>query len=204
MSLMTHPYSCTPSRRRASFIAALLGGAALLSTTGLPAIGAARADEPIPQTEQSDVATLAPWSPHTILVVDAVYQHNKDGRADIVDADRGRLLGMVQAAYNPNVVLTPDATHFYVGETTWARGNRGERNDLLTEYDSRTLKIVDDEKLPGRALVTPKRNNLSISADGSLVYVYQMSPGSAVEVVDTATHKVTQTIDVPGCALTYS
>ncbi|MFT8897760.1 MAG: amine dehydrogenase large subunit [Acetobacter sp.] len=198
MSLMTFPHSRNTKGSRAAFLRSLLGGVALLAVTA-----SARADEPIPQTEQSDIATLAPWSPHTLLVVDAVYQHGKDGRAYVVDADKGRLLGMVQAAYNPNIVLSPDASHFFVGETTWERGNRGERNDLLAEYESSTLKIVADEKLPSRALVTPKRNNLAISADGSHVYVYQMSPGSAVEVVDTASHKVTQTVDVPGCALVY-
>lgn len=195
---MTLPHLCNPKGRRTAFLCSLLTGVALLAATAT-----ARADEPILQTEQSDVTTLAPWSPHTILVVDAVYQHNKDGRAYVIDADKGRLMGMVQAAYNANVTLTPDASHFYVGETTWERGNRGERNDLLAEYDARTLKITADEKLPSRALVTPKRNDLAISADASRVYVYQMSPGSGVEVVDTATHKVTQTVDVPGCALIY-
>jgi methylamine dehydrogenase heavy chain len=176
----------------------LAGGIALLA---LPAF--AGAAEPILQTEQSDVATLPAWGPHTILVVDAVYTHNKDGRAYVVDADKGKLLGMVQAAYNANVLLAPDASRFFVAETTWARGNRGERNDLLVEYNANTLGITADEKLPSRALVTPKRNNLGLSADVSRAYVYQMSPSNAVEVVDTKTHTVTQTVDIPGCALVY-
>lgn len=176
----------------------LAGGIALLA---LPAF--AGAAEPILQTEQSDVATLPAWGPHTILVVDAVYTHNKDGRAYVVDADKGKLLGMVQAAYNANVALAPDASRFFVAETTWARGNRGERNDLLVEYNANTLGITADEKLPSRALVTPKRNNLGLSADVSRAYVYQMSPSNAVEVVDTKTHTVTQTVDIPGCALVY-
>nr|WP_254454981.1 amine dehydrogenase large subunit [Acetobacter estunensis] len=200
---MTLPNSRNSAGRRvtrAAMLCSLASGLALLAgaTSG-------RAEVPVLQTEQSDTVKLAPWSAHTILVVDAVYQHNKDGRTYIVDADKGRLLGMVQAAYNANVVMTADdASKFYVGETTWERGNRGERNDLLAEYDSSTLQIIADEKLPSRALVTPKRNDLAISADGSYVYVYQMSPSNAVEVVDTKTHKVTQTVDIPGCALAYS
>ena len=195
---MTLP--CKPQGHPAAFLRALLGGVALF---GAMTAGAAHADDPIPQTEQSDIATLPAWSPHMILVVDAAYQHNKDGRAYVVDADKGRLLGMVQAAYNANVALTPDANRFYVGETTWSRGNRGDRNDLLVEYDSHTLKITSDEKLPSRALVTPKRNNLALNADASRAYVYQMSPGSAVEVVDTKKHEVSSAVDVPGCALIY-
>ncbi len=185
-------------RPRKSWSGLLLGSAAFFSAI------AVQAAEPVLQTEQSDVVRLKPYSPHTILVEDAVYTHNKDGRVDVVDADRGVLLGMVQAAYNPNVVLAPDASRFYVGETTWERGNRGARNDLLAEYDALTLQLTADEKLPSRALVTPKRNNLAISADGARVYVYQMSPANAVEVVDTKTHQVSQTVEIPGCALAYA
>ncbi|MFT9418745.1 amine dehydrogenase large subunit [Acetobacter sp.] len=183
---------------RKSWLGLLLGSAAFFSAATV------QAAEPVLQTEQSDVVTLKPYSPHTILVEDAVYTHNKDGRVDVVDADRGVLLGMVQAAYNPNMVLSPDASHFYVGETTWERGNRGARNDLLAEYDSQTLKLTADEKLPSRALVTPKRNDMAISADGARVYVYQMSPANAVQVVDTKEHKVTHTVEIPGCALAYA
>ncbi|OUJ12344.1 amine dehydrogenase large subunit [Acetobacter okinawensis] len=184
---------------RKFWVGLLLGSAAFFSSVA-PVLAA----EPVLQTEQSDVVTLKPYSPHTVLVEDAVYTHNKDGRVNVVDADKGVLLGMVQAAYNPNVVLAPDASRFYVGETTWERGNRGARNDLLAEYDALTLKLMVDEKLPSRALVTPKRNNLAISADGARVYVYQMSPANAVEVVDTKDHKVTHTVEVPGCALAYA
>lgn len=81
---------------------------------------AAKAAEPVLQTEQSDVITLPPYSPHTILVEDAVYTHNKDGRVYVVDADSGKLLGMVQAAYNGNMALTPDAKRIYVQKP---RGN---------------------------------------------------------------------------------
>ncbi|KAA8435826.1 amine dehydrogenase, partial [Acetobacter sp. DmW_125123] len=182
---------------RPSLLRALLGSAAILTMGGT----AAKAAEPVLQTEQSDVITLPAYSPHTILVEDAVYTHNKDGRVYVVDADSGKLLGMVQAAYNANMALTPDAKRIYVAETTWERGNRGARNDLLAEYDANTLKITSDEKLPARALVTPKKNDFALNADGSRSYVYQMSPSNAVEVVDNAAHKVTQTVEIPGCAL---
>ncbi len=88
-------------RPRKSWLGLLLGSAAFISAA------AVQAAEPVLQTEQSDVVTLKPYSPHTILVEDAVYTHNKDGRVDVVDADRGVLLGMVQAAYNANMVMTP-------------------------------------------------------------------------------------------------
>ncbi|GBR01079.1 amine dehydrogenase large subunit [Acetobacter oeni] len=163
----------------------------------------ALASDPVLQEEESDVVRLAPVTPHRVLVHDEAGQHAKDGRVYVVDADAGKLLGMVQAAYNANVVQDPAGKAFYVAETVWSRGNRGDRLDLLPAYDPQTLTITSDEVLPGRALVTPKKNDLSISNDGKHVYVFSMVPTSAVHVVDTVSHKVTQTVDIPGCALTY-
>lgn len=161
------------------------------------------ADEPVLETEESDILRLAPPGPHRILVEDAAGHHAKDGRVYVIDADAGKLLGMVQAAYNANVVEDPRSGAFYVGETVWSRGNRGDRADLLASYDPQTLEIADDLLLPGRALVTPKKNDLALSADGGKVYVFDMVPTNAVHVVDTATHKVARTVDIPGCALVY-
>ncbi len=174
--------------------AGLLGGIAA---------GRAVAEEPVLQEEESDIVRLSPVTPHRVLVHDEAGQHARDGRVYVVDADAGKLLGMVQAAYNANVVQDPGGKAFYVAETVWSRGNRGDRLDLLPAYDPQTLTITNDEVLPGRALVTPKQNDLAVSNDGKHVYVFSMVPTSAVHVVDTAAHKVTQTVDIPGCALIY-
>ncbi|WP_408871358.1 amine dehydrogenase large subunit [Gluconobacter frateurii] len=175
----------------------------LLATVASGACGNAYADDPVLQTEESDIIKLSPVTDHRILVQDAVGHHAKDGRVYVVDADKGKLLGMVQAAYNGNVVQDPKGRAFYVGETVWSRGNRGDRADLLASYDPQTLEIVNDQLLPGRALVTPKKNDLTISSDGSRVYVYDMVPTNAVHVIDTASHKLSLNVDLPGCALTY-
>nr|WP_087607393.1 amine dehydrogenase large subunit [Komagataeibacter europaeus] len=193
---MTVSYSGACRNLFGLFLCGLVASTALSPTM---AVGA----EPVLQTEQSDTITLPAAGPHTILVEDAVYNHNKDGRVYVVDADHGRRLGMVQAAYNANVAQSPDGQHFYVAETTWAHGNRGQRDDLLVQYDPHTLAVLSDEKLPARALVTPKKNDLAISADGSRAYVYVMSPTNGVEVIDTHNHTVEQTVEVPGCALAY-
>lgn len=185
-------------RRLARLVPAVT--AVLLASTALAA--SANTQPPLP-TEKSDIRKLAPVTPHRVLVEDMVGHHAKDGRVYVVDGDGGKLLGLVQAAYNANVVQAPDGKAFYVGETVWSRGNRGKREDLLATYDPQTLSIADDLVLPGRALVTPKKNDLGISADGSKVYVYDMVPTTAVHVVDAASHKVSETVGLPGCALVY-
>lgn len=182
--------------------AALVLGLVALGVSSVASLKA-WADEPVVQEEESDIIKLSPVTSHRILVQDTAGTHAKDGRIYVVDADKGKLLGMVQAAYNGNVVQDPKGRAFYVAETVWSRGNRGDRLDLLPAYDPQTLTITNDEVLPGRALVTPKKNDLAISQDGGRVYVFSMVPTNAVHVVDTATHKVSQTVDLPGCALAY-
>ena len=160
--------------------------------------------DPIPQTEQSDVLTLPPPTAHRLLITDAVYNHAKDGRAYLVDGDSARLLGMMPAAYNANIVADPKGGHYYVAETIWSRGNRGTRQDLLSVYDSRTLALTSEIALPGRALITTKRQDEDISADGHWVYVYNMTPTNSVIMVDTVTGKVAASVPVPGCGLAFA
>jgi methylamine dehydrogenase heavy chain len=172
--------------------------------TLMPVTNATAEDKPaILQAEQSDTTTLPPSSPHTVTVVDWVEAHAKDGRAFIVDGDSGNLLGMVSAAFYANVIRDPNDKSIYVAETIWSRGNRGDRQDLLTVYDARTLQISSEIKLPGRALITTKKQNLDVSADGKLVYVFNMDPSDSVIFVDPKAGKVVGTVDVPGCALMY-
>ncbi|MBB2202459.1 amine dehydrogenase large subunit [Gluconacetobacter tumulisoli] len=191
------------AERRRGMIRALAAPLTLLGALSVLASGPAQAADPILQTEESDILKLQPGGPHRILVEDGVYRHSKDGRVYVVDTDSGKLLGMVQAAYNANVAADPAGRTFYVAETTWERGNRGKRHDMLVAYDPLTLEPTMDIDLPSRALVTPKKADLGVSADGHYVYVYDTSPTNSVHVVDTAKKAVVQTVDVPGCALVY-
>jgi methylamine dehydrogenase heavy chain len=160
-------------------------------------------DQPaIPQAEVSDTASLA-FGPHYVIVYDWVEAHAKDGKAFIVDGDDASLKATLSAAFYANVVTDPLGKSFYVAETIWSRGNRGDRQDLLTVYDAKTTQISKEIKLPGRALITTKKQDADVSADGKLVYVFNMDPSDSVIVVDPAAGKVVGSVDIPGCALVY-
>ena len=160
--------------------------------------------DPIPQTEQSDVMTLPAPNPHRVLVTDGAYNHAKDGRVYVVDADHAHMLGMIPAAYNANIVADPKGARYYIGETIWTRGNRGTRQDLVSFYDSHTLDLTDEITLPGRALITTKKQDMDISADGHWIYVFNFTPSNSVVIVDTITKKVAGSVDVPGCGLVFA
>ena len=169
----------------------LLASAAMISA----AAGLA-ADLPPPLSpEVSDVALLPPSTPHRFVTI---------GRAGsvIFDGDSGKIQGSIPSGYIPNVAIAPDNSEFYVAETYWAHGARGKRDDLLSIYDGKTLNLVKEIPLPGRALVG-KVQNFDLNASGTRAYVYILSPAGAVTWVDLKRQKLGGTVEIPGCALVF-
>jgi len=167
----------------------LASAAALMSAASL----AADVTPPL-SPEVSDVATLS-TTPHYFVAV---------GRSSsvIFDADSGKIQGTIPSGYIPNVAFAPDNSRFYVSETYWAHGARGARDDLLTIYDGKTLNLVKEIRLPGRALVG-KVQNFGLNAAGTRAYVYMLSPAGAVTWVDLDKQKVGGTVEIPGCAMVF-
>jgi len=147
--------------------------------------------------EISDVATLSPNGPHRFFT-----SGFKDASFNIFDADSGKMEGSIPAGYVPNLAIAPDNSQFYVSETYWHHGARGQRDDLLSIYDAKTLSLLKEIALPGRALAE-KTQNMDISADGSKAYVYIMHPASSVVWVDLKKQAVGGTVEIPGCALVF-
>src|SRR6201992_1215052 len=130
--------------------------AVLLSVSAVSSLAlAAPANPPPPlKAEVSDVATLAPNPPHRY------FTFGYGESAVIYDADNGQIEGQVPTGHDSKLALAPDGSRIYVTETMWAHGNRGARADLLSVYDARTLALVKEIDLPGRALVGAKLKNL--------------------------------------------
>jgi methylamine dehydrogenase heavy chain len=148
-------------------------------------------------TEVSDVATLAPNPPHRFFTGGFRQQ-----AFTIFDGDNGKMEGNIPSGYIPNLAIAPDNSQFYVAETYWNHGARGKREDLVSIYDAKTLNLVKEITLPGRALVS-KKQIFDISALGSRAYVYIMMPVSSVVWVDLKKQQIGGTVEIPGCALVF-
>ncbi len=169
-----------------------------IGLAGLACHGAVAAPAAPPlEQEQSDVATLSPNPPHRFFTGG----WGPAGYA-IFDADSGKMEGSIPAGYAPNLAIAPDNSQFFVSETYWAHGARGQRDDLVSIYDAKTLNLLKEIKLPGRALVG-KIQNFDISASGSRAYVYIMHPAASVAWVDLKKQALGGTVEVPGCALVF-
>ncbi len=147
------------------------------------------------EPEQSDVATLSPNPPHRFFTV------GRTGSV-IFDGDSGKMEGSIPSGYSPNLAIAPDNSQFYVSETYWSHGARGTREDLLSVYDAKTLNLVKEIPLPGRALVF-KTQNFDVNASGTRAYVYIMHPAASVAWVDLKKQAVGGTVEIPGCALVF-
>ncbi|MET0271726.1 MAG: amine dehydrogenase large subunit [Phenylobacterium sp.] len=175
-------------------LAAVLAGAPCLALAQ-----PAAAPPPPLEPETSDVAVLPDPTPHRVFLLDAF----GGGEARIVDADTGKLLGGVSAASLSNLAIGPGQKQIYVAESIWTKGNRGDRQDMVSVYDGKTLNLVTEIALPGRVFMGPRQQNFAISASGKRGYVYNMDPSSSVIVVDLAAGKLEQTVEAPGCALAF-
>ena len=153
---------------------------------------------PALKAETSDVATLALNQPHRF------YTFGDSESAVIYDGDSGQIEGQVPTGHESNLALSPDGSRIYVTETMWSHGNRGVRADLLSVYDAKTLNLLKEIDLPGRALVGTKLKNLDISGSGKRAYIYNMHPASSVMWVNLDTQKMGGALETPGCALAFA
>ena len=169
---------------------------ALLWSLGAGAQAQAPAAPTMP--EVSDVATLPPAGPHRIWVMDPF-----SGAVQVIDGDSGSLKATIPGASLSSYAAGPDQRMVYVAESIWTRGNRGQRQDMVSIYDGLTLKLQAEVPIPSRAYVASSGQLFALNRDGSRGYVYSMQPASGVVVVDLAGRKVLRTVDTPGCALAF-
>jgi methylamine dehydrogenase heavy chain len=180
--------NATPNR-------ALWGAALIILSLG--AMEALGSPPPPLKPETSDVAVLAPNSPHRFFT-----SNPEKSSFVIFDGDSGKMEGSIPAGREPLLALAPDNSRFFVLETYWTHGTRGIRQDLVTIFDARTLNVLKEISLPGRAL-EDKVQNFDLNASGSRAYVFVMQPAASVIWVDLKKQVVGGTVEIPGCALVF-
>jgi methylamine dehydrogenase heavy chain len=113
----------------------------LLALTLAPAAALAQVPEGAALGTQEDHPTrvLPEPQPHWVYVLEPVFPYLVASKVWILDGDTLEFKGMASAGYTANLVLSHDKSAFYVAETYWSRGSRGDRTDVVTTYDSKTL-----------------------------------------------------------------
>ncbi len=159
---------------------------------------------PLP-SEEVGVAGPIAWSPHLVWVNDIAFPAMPDGRAILIDADTGRMLGMLSGGYGHNSLLfSPDGQRIYNPETYYARGTRGKRTDVITVYDAGRLVPLSEIVIPAkRFLSMPLLANQRLLDDGRLAVIYNFTPSQTVTVADVRAGRQLAEFDTPGCSLIF-
>lgn len=174
-----------------------IGLLALLA--GVTCVEAARAQVP-PETVGRVAALPDQIGAHWVWASDSVLN-----RSALFDADSGEMLGMV----NGGVGVSPLRPHVsrargevYVVETVYSRHHRGERTDLVTIYDAKTLAVAGEVVIPAKRADNGNGVGLAALLDGDrFLVVFNQNPGMSVSVVDLESRTFVGEISTGGCAL---
>ncbi len=177
-------------------VIAVLSVAALLGSTS------ARAELPIEPTPA--VKSLPSDYPSSyVFVSDGNFFGLEAGKVVIIDvaAEFDQYKGSLSSAQFGFFGQSKTRPELYVVETFYARGQRGERTDVLTIYDKASLNVVGEVLLPGgkRAQTLPEQGAFQISNDDRYAYIFNFTPAASVTIVDLVARKIVGDVDIPGC-----
>lgn len=131
-------------------------------------------------------------------------------RTTLFDAGDGRMLGTISsgAAGSGFVIFPlfpPARDEIYIAETYWSRGIRGERTDVVTVYDARTLKPKAEIPIPAkRGEYFPGNASNALSDDGRFMAVFNITPATSLSIVDVKERRFAGEVETPGCSLVFA
>jgi methylamine dehydrogenase heavy chain len=162
------------------------------------------------QPERPGIIQTLPetWPAHWIIAHDAAFFHMSDGKLIVLDADSdsptARFKGFMNSAFIGVFVQARTRPEIYVVDTFRSRGWRGERTDVITIYDKKTLGPIGEVVIPPkRSSNMPTDYNITLIDDEKLALVYNFTPAQSVSVVDIVAREFLAEIPTPGCALAY-
>jgi len=92
----------------------------------------------------------------------------------------------------------------FTAESFYSRGNRGQRTDTVTVFDTSTLAPVDEIiVLPKRALMGSIDGATALSDENRFLAVFNLTPATSLSVVDIERREFVGEISTPGCSLVY-
>jgi len=127
-------------------------------------------------------------------------------RVTLTDFNNDRALGTIDGGQMLTIPLFPKKNNreFYVPETHYSRGSRGEHTDIITFYDVETLSPITEVIIPPkRAQNSMPIGNAALSDDEQFIAVFNMTPAQSISIVDVKKRRFVQEIDTPGCSLVY-
>ncbi len=141
--------------------------------------------------------------PHRLIVLTPLWMAPA-AQMYFIDGDEAKFLAMTDGGFMARPAFAPEGDEFYVSETFWSRGTRGERADLITIYDSKSLQPTGEIPLPGGRFISGSRKHiLNVTPDGRHLLSFNLTPASSVSLVDLEDRETIAEIETPGCTLVF-
>ena len=127
------------------------------------------------------------------------------GLVDVTDDHFLALIGVAQTGSPAAIELSPDGSSLFALETFYTRGNRGDRTDTVTIFDTATLGVAGEVVIPAkRALTLVVKGALALTDNGRFLGVFNLTPATSISVVDIEAGTFVGEISTPGCSLVYT
>jgi methylamine dehydrogenase heavy chain len=173
----------------------------------LASLGASARAEPSSEPEPIGAVRSLPAQPgpHWFWLTDLILH-----RTALFDADSGDMLGSISAGtagvgFIVSPLFSPDRKEIYVAESYYSRGVRGDRTDVVTVYDGRTLQPLHEISIPPkRAEYFPGNAPNALSDDGRFMAVFNLTPMTSLSIVDVRERRFVGEVQTPGCSLVYT
>ncbi len=121
----------------------------------------------------------------------------------IVDGDTRKVLGMLTGGLGSSFAMAPDHSAFYMADTFYSRGSRGDRTDVVTIYDGKSLDPTGEVVIPAKRQLTAQDNaTIGVTPDNNLLLVANMTPATTATIIDLKNRKVLGEIEMSGCTET--
>ena len=127
-----------------------------------------------------------------------------DGRAYLFD-DQGHNLGQLSTGiWSNGLQLGKNRDELYATEIYFSRGVRGQRSDVVTVYDAKTLSPKREIPIPAKRMTALISTGLSVlSDDERFLLVLNFTPAQSISVVDLENSRFVTEVSIPGCASIY-
>lgn len=164
---------------------------------------------PLPIEATGNVKVLPKRYPESWMFVDeASFMSMFGGKMILLDVAEAKASNRIKGTADKNLLgnftQAKQRPEFYIIETFHARGARGPRTDVLTIYSKTTLSPIKELVWKETRLTAlPERYAMTLSSDERFLFVANFSPASSITVVDLNTRNIVETIETPGCMLTF-
>ena len=154
--------------------------------------------EPIP----TSLELRDEYPPTWVFAHDFNFNAIVDGKIAIIDvaAETRPYKGHIGAGQFGSFAAAKTRSELYTTQTFMSRRTHGERVDVLTVFDRRTLSPQGEVVLPPRRMqVVTQPNAFQLTPDERWAFVMNFTPASSVTVVDLVEREVIGEVNTPAC-----